>query len=78
MTHAFTFDLLYFEMSRFLINIHDAQLVFIHAFVIQLKEESLLFQMLNYLYVLTALKSIFAVIKELSNIAQPKTHLNFF
>jgi len=42
MTHAFTFDLLYFEMSRFLINILDAQLVFIHAFVIQLKEESLL------------------------------------
>ncbi len=59
MTHARTFDLLYSEISRYLINIRKAQFIFRHAFVIQLKE-SLPFQTLNYLNVITALKRIFA------------------
>lgn len=59
MTHARTFDLLYSEISRYLINICKAQFIFRHAFVIQLKE-SLLFQTLNYLNVITALKRTFA------------------
>lgn len=59
MTHARTFDLLYSEISRYLINIRKAQFIFRHAFVIQLKE-SLLFQTLNYLNVITALKRTFA------------------
>jgi len=59
MTHAFTFDLLYFEMSRFLINIHDAQLVFIHAFVIQLKEESLLFFKCWIIYMFSQLWKVY-------------------
>lgn len=59
MTHARTFDLLYSEISRYLINIRKAQFIFRHAFVIQLKE-SLLFQTLHYLNVITALKRIFS------------------
>lgn len=71
MTHASTFDLLYSEISRYLINIHKAQFYTCLCHAV----ESLLFQMLNYLNVITAFKSL-KYIKELSN--QPKEHLNFF